>query len=811
MNSTHATLPARRRRMALGLCTALLTGLAGIVFAAGLPATFAAPAGKDLDKTRSPYFFVKSDDADLDQMPLKSTSATVYIAGVIADVTVVQEYKNEGKRPLEAIYIFPASTHAAVYGMTMRIGERTIIAQIEKRAAARRHYETARASGKSASLLEQNRPNVFQMNVANIMPGDLIRVELKYTELLVPENGVYAFVYPTVVGPRYANQPEESAGDNDRWFANPYLRQHEKPNYIFSLQAAIHAGMPIRDVASPSHATQVTFEDSSTARIVLDDTEKYGGNRDFILRYRLAGEEIKAGLLLYEGGDENFFLLMAQPPRSVRASMIPPREYIFILDVSGSMRGFPLESSKALCRDLLAQLRPEDCFNVLLFAGGSNLLAPRSLPATQANIDAAMRLIDGQRGGGGTELLPALRRALLLPRVDEGMFMARTVVIATDGYVSVEASAFELVRNHLGDANFFAFGIGSSVNRHLIEGLAFAGRGEPFIVTEPTQARVEAQKFRKMIAAPLLMHVTMKTPGFDAYEIEPATLPDLFAERPLIVFGKWRGKPAGRIEVGGYTSEGPWRKIFHVAQAGTSTENAALRYLWARHRLRLLADFASFNNTGRSSAIEEITKLGLQYNLLTAYTSFVAVDSQTRNQSAEAAVVKQPLPLPAGVSDAAVGSVALTTIVPAATYSLTGKRQARELLFTPGKKLISPPTDYYMRSAIRQNGAMQFQIDSLSTRGRLAEHDIQNELRAIAVFAMMNAPEIPRGTVVFASFSLSFEIDTSGKVLRVRLIERDRQIRELVQAFIDLLQMQNFPKSSGSTHVVLKATFLTPQ
>ncbi|MCU0584285.1 MAG: trypsin, partial [Syntrophales bacterium] len=174
-------------------------------------AALARPQETSDDRSLSPYFFVKSDDPALDPLPLKSASASVRISGVIADVLVTQVYKNEGRKPIEAVYVFPASTRAAVYGMKMTIGKRVVEAKIQKRDEARRDYEKARDQGKSASLLEQQRPNVFQMNVANIMPGDEIRVEMKYTELIVPTEGVYEFVYPAVVGPRYSNQAADTA------------------------------------------------------------------------------------------------------------------------------------------------------------------------------------------------------------------------------------------------------------------------------------------------------------------------------------------------------------------------------------------------------------------------------------------------------------------------------------------------------------------------------------------------------------------------------------------------------------------------
>ncbi len=290
------------------------------------------------DRTLSPYFMVVGDDADLDRLPLKSTRASVKIAGVIADVQVTQVYHNEGIKPLEAVYVFPASTRAAVYGMKMTIGKRTIEAGIKKRQDARLAYEQARDEGRSASLLEQQRPNVFQMNVANILPGDEIRVELKYTELVVPEDRVYEFVDPTVTGPRYPGAGSEP------WPQTPTSTRDNPPAHAFDIQVGIHAGMPIREVSCPSHKVQVAYRGAETADVFLDRSESEGGNRDFILRYRLDGERIQSGLLLSEGGKENFFLLMVQPPQRVKKTDIPGREYIFIVDVSGSMPASPWTS-----------------------------------------------------------------------------------------------------------------------------------------------------------------------------------------------------------------------------------------------------------------------------------------------------------------------------------------------------------------------------------------------------------------------------------------------------------------------------------
>jgi len=602
------------------------------------------------DKTLSPFFFVDDGDPAVDRLPLKDTRVDVAISGVIADVTVRQLYENRGERPLHARYIFPASTRAAVYGMTMTVGNVRIVARIKERETAKREFESAKRDGRSASLLEESRPNVFTMNVANVLPGDTIAVELKYTELLVPTDGAYEFVYPTVVGPRYSEKRESRASPGDGFVSAPYTHQGEAPRSEFHLAGVVSAGMPIQEIASPSHHLVVHSGGQGRADIALSDSERFSGNRDFILRYRLAGEKIGSGLLLYQNGDENFFLVMAEPPRVVATDEVPPREYIFVVDVSGSMNGFPLDTGKKLMGDLVNVLRPSDTFNVVVFADGSETFSRASVPATRPNLTRALRFIGRKDGGGGTRLLNALETAVAIPRQPS---VSRSIVLLTDGYIDAESEVFDFVRDQLHDANFFAFGIGSSVNRYLIEGVAHAGLGEPFIVTEPGEAAEAAAQLRRYIDSPVLTGISVTFSGFDAYDVEPKQIPDLFASRPIVVFGKWRGAAGGSIEISGQTGRGPYRTSIAVAQESSDTRHSAIRHLWARARIANLDDF------GRGPADEtraaQITSLGLTYGLLTRYTSFVAVQEIVRRTAGDAADVDQPLPLPAGVSDLAVG------------------------------------------------------------------------------------------------------------------------------------------------------------
>jgi Ca-activated chloride channel family protein len=605
------------------------------------------------DKTLSPYFFVENGDPEVDSLPLKDTRVSVDINGVIAGVTVIQTYTNDGKRPINARYVFPASTRASVHGMTMTVGERVVRARIKERGAAKKEFNQAKAAGKSASLLEEQRPNVFTMNLANIMPGDVVRIELYYSEILVPEEGTYEFVYPTVVGPRYSSQKESEAAESDQWVKSPYFHQGEKYPGKFAIDLSLSTGIPVQEAASPSHDIDVQWQEKSLLTASLKKPEEFGGDRDFILRYRLTGKEIQSGLLLYEGEKENFFLLMTQPPERAAASEILPREYIFIIDVSGSMYGFPLDTAKILIKNLIGNLRPDDKFNLVFFAASSHVMAPASVPATPENIKRAIALIDSRQGGGGTELAAGLKRALSLPR-DEGR--TRTALIITDGFIAAEKEAFGLIADNLNNTNVFSFGIGSSVNRYLIEGLARTGQGESFVVTNDREAPGVAARFSDYVRAPLLSGVRVEYKGFEAYDVEPPALPDLFASRPLVLFGKWRGEATGSIEISGKTAAGSYTRKFSVAESKPLSHNEPLKYLWARSRIARLSDF---NTGGDARDIEgEVTELGLKYNLLTPYTSFIAVIEEVRNTQGPADDVDQPLPMPAGVSDLAIGGYA---------------------------------------------------------------------------------------------------------------------------------------------------------
>lgn len=661
----------------------------------------------------SPYFLVQGDK-DTDGFPLLKTEARVSIAGMSSEVELIQVYKNNGKKTLEAVYVFPMGARSAIHAMKMKIGKRVIEAKIEEKEKARETYNKAKENGQTTSLLEQKRPNVFQMNVANILPGDVIEVMVKYTEALAPENGVYSFVFPTVVGPRFTGESKaEELRQQGSWTAKPYLKEGSETPYELDIRATLKTGMPIARIWSPSHKVDVHEEGTGEATVTLSPEGAKKGNKDFILNYCMKGNAIQTGVLLYPTEKENYFLMMMEPPQRVSQENITPREYLFIVDVSGSMHGFPLDTSKALITKIINGLREKDYFNIMFFSGGSDTLSERPVAATEENKQKAFQMLSSFNGGGGTEILNALQKAYALEK-KEGL--SRIIVAATDGYVSVEKESFDLIRSHLNEGNFFAFGIGTSVNRFMIEGMARAGKGEPFIVTKPEEAEEQAEKFFNYTQAPVLTDIKVAYDGFDAYDVEPPAAGDLFAERPIVLFGKYH-KAGGSVTVTGRTARGDFKKTIPVTKSLEKEENTALQYLWAREKIARLGDYAKVGQDNKG----EITKLGLDYHLMTEYTSFVAVDSEKRSKE-KAVTVDQPLPLPEGVSNYAVGQAGcLASMKCAAAPAVCremkcdkAKVLAEDLLTVDAKKAVKQKTaKIYVSGGVFLKGMSAYEFETV--------------------------------------------------------------------------------------------------
>jgi Ca-activated chloride channel family protein len=415
------------------------------------------------------------------------------------------------------------------------------------------------------------------------------------------------------------------------------------------------------------------------------------------------------------------------------------------------------------------------------------------VPATPENKKQAVDFVKGQGGGGGTEILTALKQALNLPRTQD---TSRIVVVATDGYVHVEPQTFELIRENLGKANLFAFGIGTAVNRHIIEGMARSGQGEPFVVLNPGEAAKQAARFRRYIESPLLTNIRVSFEGFDAADLEPPALPDLFAQRPLTLLGKYRGSPTGAIVVTGKTAQGKFEQKIKVAPEQASPDNAALRLLWARHRLMRLADLNRLDRKKDEARIKEITTLGLNYSLMSPYTSFVAVD-QVKRTDGKVVTVKQPLPLPEGVSDLAVGGVSPPGGIMASRAMLPSPLAAKKEAY-----VRKSPGAYPSQESTTPQ-APEIKIQVVQVQGGLKQKAIKEALEAnLPKLTACCQGALKTGIKLPAAVTLTFKIGPGGKVSGPVLPKLPLGYEALTKCLSQVVQEITFPDPGKKTAAV---------
>ncbi|HET7609164.1 MAG TPA: VIT and VWA domain-containing protein [Gammaproteobacteria bacterium] len=584
-------------------------------------------------------------------LPLRHTDVHAVITGYISAVDVTQQFENPYDEKIEAVYLFPLPEKAAVNEFVMTIGQRKIRGILREREEAQRIYEDARAQGYRASLLVQHRPNIFEQKVANIEPGKRIDVNIRYFHTLAYEDGWYSFVFPTVVGPPYnplrspspvAALPREEFRDPPIGTAVRYLRPSERSAHDLGIAVDVDAGVQIEELAA-SHEIATSRDGESRAHVTLAAGDTIP-NRDFILKFRVAGETIKSNLLTYtdERTQQGYFTLLVYPPRTHNDLKRQPLEMVFVVDTSGSMAGAPIGQARDAINAALVRLDPRDTFQIMNFSNDVRQFASKPLPATYDNIERARDYVRRLGGDGGTEMLGGIRAALGFPRDPE---RTRYVTFLTDGYIGNEAQILGEVQRTIGDARIFSFGVGNSVNRYLLDGLATEGRGTvAYLGLEDSAADVMDYYFER-ISRPALTDVAIDWDGLAATDVYPTRLPDLFPGRPIVVTGKFRGTPDG-VAVRGRLGAGT--VSLDVAGARDSRQ-PALRSIWARLRIEELARRQTLTGDPNGALADSIRATALEHSLMSAYTSFVAVDATERTAGERGTTVNQAVPVPAGV------------------------------------------------------------------------------------------------------------------------------------------------------------------
>jgi Ca-activated chloride channel family protein len=638
------------------------------------------------------------------ECPLKHTDVRAEVSGFISRVTVTQEFENPFADKIEAVYVFPLPQAAAVDDMTMIVGGREIKGKIMRREEAQAAYQEAKAQGHVASLLDQERPNIFTQSVANILPGQSVKVTISYVETLKYEAGTYEWSFPMVVAERYipggppgadttagarateadaARQQDSQAQTQntqaqtqdaqaqtqdaqaqtqtegtrvpDAARINPHAApEGMRAGHDISIEVSIDAGVPLEGVASATHEIEVERPGAASAVVRLKD-EAAIPNKDFVLRYDVAGRKIEDALLTHRDARGGYFTLILQPPDRVAVEDVTPKELVFVLDTSGSMSGFPIEKAKETMKLALDGLNPQDTFNLITFSGDTHILFHEPVPATRENLDKAQRFLASRKGDGGTEMMKAIKAALA---PSDSADHVRIVCFMTDGEVGNDMKIIAEVKKHP-NARVFAMGFSSSPNRFLLDKMAEYGRGEVEYVTGDDDASGAARRFHERVRNPLLTDITVDWGGLLVADVYPQHIPDLFSAKPVVLFGRYAGGASGVIRLKGRMAGQDFVREISVELPADEPRHDVLATLWARRRVdELMGQDMAGMQTGKPAdhLREEITRLGLEYRLMTQFTSFVAIEDKITTDGGEPRRVDVPAETPSNAPTQGAGA-----------------------------------------------------------------------------------------------------------------------------------------------------------
>lgn len=611
------------------------------------------------------------------QAPLVATTVEVSVTGVIARGETRQTFVNPEAFWVEGIYIFPLPDDAAIDRLLIHVDDRVIRGSVKERAEAARVYDKAKQAGQRASLLDQERANIFRLSVANIPPGAEVAVEIGWQKRLVPDDGWFSLALPTVVAPRYIPGGPQLVGlgsDDDaravpdaQRITPPYRRTVTDTDLPVSFTISLDAGARLTALESASHEIAVTRQEDRY-RVSLKD----GGvpsDRDFHLRWQpAAGQGAETALFVERHGNHSYVLGMLTPPAADADPGGPmrPREVIFVVDKSGSMHGTSMEQAKAALQFALGRLTPAESFNVILFDDTTTGVFRRPVAAEPEAVALARGYIAATKAEGSTEMAPALSLALNGSTDPDRL---RQVVFLTDGAVGNEDGLFRMVERDLGDVRLFTVGLGSAPNGWFMRKAAELGRGAHISIADLGAVEEKMRRLFTKLERPVLTGVGVAKPDEPAAELFPPVIPDLYAGEPIAFVARFQSSD-GHVML---DADDGWRRSIDLADAVPAQ---GIAKLWARAKIEALGD-SERRGADPDRIKRAIVALALEHGLASRHTSFVAVDEEpVRPAGKPLASVEVPANLPAGWSADHVFGEARLLAMPARAMPLSGPQTA---------------------------------------------------------------------------------------------------------------------------------------
>ncbi len=633
-----------------------------------------------MDEVEAGSLLMKTDQRGAYLMAVSlDTKVDMEINGMVAEVSVKQSFKNTSSKWSEAVYVFPLPEDSAVNSMKMTIGEREIIGEIKKKAEAKKIYKQAKKAGKKASLVEQERPNMFTNSLANIGPGEIVIVEITYIQKIKFDSGSFSLRFPMTINPRYIPggfsilsqtvEIDETDKDielniGDGWAVDtdrisdasritPYIVPIAKVNNEeenaaelinpVEINIALNAGLQLDGVSSSYHQIISDSDDEKNYTIKLA-AGKVSMDSDFELVWTpKTGAIPEAAIFSQQVGEDNFAMVMVMPPQKISAQSSLPKEMIYIIDTSGSMGGTSIFQAKESLLYALKRLKSSDRFNIIEFNSHTKGLFAQPRQAGYNNLQKARAFVNSLRANGGTEMAPALQQAFASQET-EGYL--RQVVFITDGSVGNETELFKLIKRDLGKARLYTVGIGSAPNSYFMKKSAKFGRGTFTYIGDQGEISSKMSDLFKKLESPVLHDLEIVWPQGISVEVWPKKIQDLYLGEPVLVSAKLE-KIDGQIIIKGKAADKQWSRTLKISKG---INHSGISTIWARDKIEALMD--KHVSGGDSEEIKkEITKIALAHKLLTKYTSFVAVEQVvSRPEGEDAKISLVPNAQPKGQS-----------------------------------------------------------------------------------------------------------------------------------------------------------------
>lgn len=778
---------------------------------------FGSGSQNSINGAQSGRILVSREDLTVTDLPLEHTSASIVISGNVQNAVVQQVYSNPFEEPIEAVYVFPLPNNGAVNEMMIYIGDKMIKGHVYESETASELYDEAIEEGRTAGLLVQERPNVFTQSIGNILPGDSITVEIHYLAPVDEYEDEFEIVFPTVVGPKYIpgcptgegergwSDPTDQVPDADRINPSVYP-EGTRSGYDIEIDVSINAGIPIEEIYSVNHEIE-TIENGNTVQILLAEEEAIP-NRDFVLRYSLSTHDRESGLLSTNGDTGGHLMLVIKPEADLSNDSTTPKEYVFVVDCSGSMSGQPIAVAKETMRNFIRDMNTDDTFQIIKFSNQASSFSEAPIEASRRNVNLGLAYVELMRGSGGTEMLNGVRAALGYP---EDPDRDRFVIFLTDGEIGNEAAVLEEVRSMRGERTLlWSVGIGSSPNRYLLDGLAEEGHGESFFVGLQEDPSTVATRIHGQITGEYINNVSIDWDDLPVTDVFPEELPLLFPGEPLFIVGKYTGGGSGTITVSGNVGEDNWTESLSVHLPYHEDKNEAIATIWARERIHQLERYLldAQDSESEQTLIEQITETALEYQILCDYTSFVAISEEIRTDSQGNSIsVEIPVNMPEGMSYAGVFGSGTGGLAPVAVGSTTiTTTDSRGILYTG----TSGPSDTFVSSGrdlsiALESGASVSILSIVSSSSVLDEDDIADfasRVMNLAAEIYSNQSKVSDGLLI-----LRISIPASGGIPEVTVLQNFTESSEFamdVSEAIVMLPLDIIPDRSVDLEVSIE-------